>query len=318
MTTYRTTPQRAVEGDRPPISRAIAAVSPSRRIDARCLLITVAVVVAGWITAPVAAQSDAELRSENATLRTRVRDLEIELAAARERIEALRARIAELERAAPPAVIPEGTGVVPPPPEPTLTIDENDPMAAPLNLLRRLRSEHAEAEPAFGSYTTPRGRELYLRNLRRWVTNVNRRYRGPVEWLVTADSTNVVHTDRFVTLRLTAIDPGTGDALGDPFPATLTPTQFRRFESAIRRGRGSIDRLVLRGTLVPQVEVNPQRDRAGHFEFPRYIGTFCEFGLIVEGVSLLPADQSADESDEAGDDERNSDAADERARDGRR
>lgn len=245
-----------------------------------------------FVPTPTLAQSDAELRGENAALRSRVRDLEAELDAARKRIVALEAQIEALRQQAPPAVIPTGTGEVPPPQVPVLTIDENDPVGSPLNLLRTLKAEYAANSASFGSYTSPRDRSLYLRNLQRWIVGVSRRYRLPVEWLVTPNPLSLQVSDRAVTIELTALDPGSGDSLGDPFTVTLQPAQFRRLETQLRRG-ATPERLVLRGLLTPQPTVNPQREREGTFNLPRFIGTFCELRFTVEVQTLLPLRESS-------------------------
>jgi len=285
-----------------PVSR-LGRQAPSPKSAApRWLLAGLALLLAVTaIPTSAVAQSDVELREENAALRARVRELEAELAAAQARVDELNRRIRDLERTGPPALIPEGTGRLGSPPAPTVTVDESNPSSSPLALLKHIQKQHAEAESGFGSYTAPRERALYLRNLERWTTGMNRRLRTPIEWTVRLDPTRVVHTERAVALRVTAIDPGSGDALGDPFTATLTPTQFRRLEAALRHERGSVDRLLLRGTLVPQVQVNPDRIRAGSFDHPPFIGTFCEFGMMVEGVSLMPeGGDGASDSDGAG------------------
>ena len=82
------------------------------------------------------------MREENAALRARVRELEVELAAAQARVDELNRRIRDLERTGPPAVIPEGTGRLGEPPAPTVTIDESEPTSSPLALLKHIQGLH--------------------------------------------------------------------------------------------------------------------------------------------------------------------------------
>lgn len=275
------------------IGRSVRRTFPST--PARIVAVAIVLCLVGIVGTPAAiAQSDAQLREENSALRARVRELEVELAAAERRIALLNDRIRELEseKAPVPAVIPEGRGTLPEPPGPRVTIDESSPVASPLTFLRHAQREHAQAQSSFGSYTSPRERAMHMRNLERWVATFNRRHREPIEWVVTWNGRQTAVADRGVTLELTAIDPGSGDALGEPFSATLGTAAFRRLDTAIRRGRDG-ERLLLRGTLVPNIFVNPQRDRVGSFDSPPFVGTFCEFRIGVEANSLMPLDAAA-------------------------
>ena len=82
------------------------------------------------------------------------------------------------------------------------------------------------------------------------------------------------------------------DVGGEPF--------FIRLNSAVRRKlaqleqRGAIDVLVLKGVLVPQISLNPDRMEPGAFDNPRLIGPFAEFRFAVDASSLsrVPKERS--------------------------
>lgn len=248
------------------------------------------------VATPARAQSDRELRTENQRLQGRVRDLEQELAAARERIAELEAQVESLRE----ALRNRGGGrpaELPPLPAEEISIDESVPTASPRALRQALEASFEEAmkelEPgAPGSAE----RRAYVRALRSWMAGVSRTMKGPIEWHVRLiEGAASTHT---YAVQLQAVDPGTGVELGDPFWTQLSRLQARRLEQYFAL-TGEREALVLRGTLVPEPVLNPDRAEAGMFDTPPLIGPFVEFGYRVDTRTLLPVSEDEDE-DEGG------------------
>jgi len=237
---------------------------------------------------PLPRQSEAELRATNEALRTRLADLELEIKAAR-------ARLAELERQLADANARlaalggggagSGTGGVglPARVEPVGTIDESTASASPRALLRALQGEYASALGPVGGWGTPRERTIYFRALEKWILAANRAHRAPVVWTIRLLDVAAV-VDKRTELRVVALDPGSGVELGDPFIVVAQPSLARRLEAGGLLQPGTT--LELRGTLIPDVKLNVDRETIGAFDQPRFIGPFAEFGFTVDSQSL--------------------------------
>ena len=232
------------------------------------------------------AQSDADLRRENQRLRTQVNDQKRELDAARNRIAQLEIEVQKLRQLLNAA--PRTTGD--PPTEEKVTIDETVPHASPRALLKALQDGYLEAmldiDP--GDPATPTGsrqREAYLRELHRWARRMSRQMKAPIEWHIRIAGRGTYPLD-VPGLVVEAVDPKTHVVLGDPFPITLPRATVRRLRDLETRGQLGV--LVLRGVLIPQVMVNPDRHDQGLFDNPRFVGPFAEFEFLVEASSVTP------------------------------
>ncbi|MHC4218466.1 MAG: hypothetical protein ACYSU7_08420 [Planctomycetota bacterium] len=233
------------------------------------------------------AQSDADLRRENQRLRTEASDLQRELDAARNRIEQLEREVEKLRQLLAAAPSPSS------PPAPIakekVSIDESVPHASPRAMVRALKEGYLAAmldlDP--GQPNT-RAREAYLRELSRWARRVNREMKSPILWHVRITERVAAPLD-IPALEVRAVDPKTNAVLGDPFPVTLPRATVRRLRQL--EDRGQLDVLVLRGVLMPEVMVNPQRDERGLFDKPLFVGPFAEFRFVVEASSLNPPAQ---------------------------
>jgi hypothetical protein len=231
------------------------------------------------------AQSDADLRRENQRLRTQVNDHKRELDAARSRIAQLELEVDKLRQllnAAPPTTGEQPT-------EEKVTIDETVPHASPRALLKALQDGYLEAmldiDP--GDPATPAGsrqRAAYLRDLHRWARRMSREMKAPIEWhiRVAGRGTRL----EVPGLMVEAVDPKTHVVLGDPFPVTLHQDTVRRLRDLENRGQLGI--LVVKGVLIPQVLVNPNRHEQGLFNKPSFVGPFAEFEFRVEASSVTP------------------------------
>jgi hypothetical protein len=219
-------------------------------------------------TATGLAQSDSDLRRENQALRTQVKDLERELEAARARIASLEAQL----RAS-------GGTEMPPPPPVEVTIDETVASSSPRALRASLAASYATAMEPFTDATDDRSKRARARALEAWAARVNKEHKVPIVW-----HTRLVETWRG-GVRLQAIDPKTGVPLGDAFLARISRATVRRLETTLPRA-GKDTTLVLRGTLIPAVRINPDRASPGAFDKPPLIGPYAEFSFRVEARSL--------------------------------
>jgi hypothetical protein len=249
-----------------------------------CRSFTVGVLALLAAVGTASAQSDADLRRENQELRTRVRDLQMELEAARNRIEQLEREVEKLRQLL--AAAPQTTGTQPT--EEKVTIDESVPHASPRALLKALQERYLEAmldlDP--GGPSTPEGgrqRAAYLRNLQRWARRMNREMKAPIEWHVRVTG-RAAQPPELPGLDVEAVDPETHAVLGDPFPITLPRAMVHRLHELERRGELGV--LILKGVLMPQVMVNPDRYEQGLFDKPRFVGPFAEFEFLVEASTL--------------------------------
>jgi len=250
---------------------------PFRRL---ALFAIPAVLVA--VSAPgTAAQSDNELRRENQALQARVTELERELQAARDRIKQLETVIEEMRKSGgssttrPPSVQPEPEKV---------SIDESKQDASPRALLAAMQKDMQQdlAGIEIGAEGS-RERDNYMRALDRWVTGAAREFRIPVEWHVKILDRKDADRTRYL-VRMQAVDPVHNTKLGDPFDAIIP----------ISRAGGVDDvtsTYVIRGTVVPDIRINPQRAEQGTFDVPKLVGPYAEFFFGVEVNTIVKASE---------------------------
>ncbi len=249
----------------------------------------VAVLAVFTLTGASMAQSDRDLREENQRLQTRVNDMQRELDAAQASIAELQRQIRILAlRLGQVAGSSSSTGPSTPPER--VTIDESVPNASPRALFNAISESYREAtrDIEIGDYDDLAGnrqRATYLRAVDNWAKRVQREMRSSVVWHIRLMPLAEQGGDQ-PGLRVLAVDPETHVVLGEPF--------FIRLNSSVRRKlsqleqRGAIDLLVLKGILVPQISVNPDRVDPGTFDNPRLIGPFAEFRFTVDASSLVP------------------------------
>jgi hypothetical protein len=185
----------------------------------------------------------------------------------------------------------------PPPALEVVTVDESKPDASPRALLRAVQASYAEAtaDREMGEADDSRERMLYLRELDRWVSRVNREFKTPIEWHVEIVSP-AVQVGRGFVLRLQAVDPQTAVTLGDPFDALISRQLFARLRQQERRF-GLDETLVLKGVMVPRVQINADRLVEGAFDNPRFIGPFAEFNLTVTAQAIIPVPETEEEEE---------------------
>lgn len=245
-------------------------------------LLALALLATTIVVAPANAQSDADLRRQNQELTTKVKDLEAELDAARKQADTLQKRIAALEAQllARPA---GGGGKVIPPLEPEkLSIDETKPGSSPRNLFNMAVESYKQAV-ANMPMGTPGDREhvAYMRTIERWEPMCERELRMPIEWTV-----RLIEGRRDRVAVLQAVDPVTDARLGDPFEVQLSKTMATRIDDLA--GGGDPGVLVLKGTSIANISINPGRAMPGSFDNPRFVGPYAEFELSVDPSSITP------------------------------
>jgi hypothetical protein len=256
--------------------------------------LALAMLSAMFVALPARAQSESDLRRQNQELTSRVRDLEAELEAARKQHDALQKRIAALEAqlAAARTSGGAGSGVIAPLEEEPTTLDESKPGASPRAVFKALVESYAKAvgELPMGA-PNDRDRIAYLRRLEKWEPAAEREMRSIIEWHVRALEPRMVDGGRGRFVTFVAVDPVTDTRLGDPFDVALTRPLATRL--ADLESRGDLGVLVLKGTLVTNVRINPARQSRGSFDSPRFIGPFAEFEFTVEPASITPVKPAA-------------------------
>jgi hypothetical protein len=249
--------------------------------------ITAAIVAAVLILAgsAFAQESDSDLRRQNQQLSNEVSELQRRLDAAEGRNRDLEQRITQLEQLLSAARRGSTTTSTLPPLEPEeVTVDESIPNASPRALFKELIAnyENTMREIDIGD-NDDRVRRAYLKQLDSWRSRVNREYRSPIEWHVRAIDARVgPNRERIVTFI--AVDPKTDVQLGDAFDAVLSQSLVDRLANF--EIRGELGMLVMRGTLIPEVRINPFRIDRGTFDIPPFVGPFAEFFFRVDATSL--------------------------------
>ena len=255
----------------------LAALSP--------LTLALLLVAGGLLARPACAQSESDLRKQNQELTTKVKDLEAELAAARKQSEDLQKRVAALEAAL--AARSNAGGTKPPPPleEGAVSIDESKASASPRALSAAIEASYKQAvENLPMGKPGDKDRIVYMRALAKWEPAAEREYRMPITWYVRVDASPDARRD--MKLRLVAYDPVTGTQLGEPFDASLSRAVAARL--AELESRGELALLELKGTVIPEIRLNPERESRGAFDNPKFAGPFAEYGFIVEPSGVAP------------------------------
>ncbi len=283
---------------------------PPRHIASILIIVCIA---AGFIDTPATAQSEQELRQVIQRLRIQISNLQNELRSVQsenERLksenEQLKNQLTELLRTPPPSHT-SPTTTKPATGNGQVTVDESAADANPLALFSAIQNDYAETmKDMERGQEGDRQRIKFMRKLDQWQAGINRRYQSQINWYV-----HIVEiaqsTDRGVTVSMIAVDPITGDQLGDQFPALLVGNALLRRLAELET-KGELDILLLRGVLIPEVEINPDRETAGTFDSPKFIGPYAEFGFTVEVQSLIPAPEPDEETDKV--DESNNERAD--------
>jgi hypothetical protein len=227
-----------------------------------------------------AAQSEQEVQQENQRLRDEVARLEQELQSANERIDALTREIETLRAAGA-----SGGGATPPAEE-RISIDETQPNASPRALLNGVKAsyEEAVADLDIGDSNGSRERVAYVQAVERWSSSAEREFRSNVEWMVKVVEMREAGRNE-IALRLQAIDPQYGTELGEPFVAALPRSRAQSLQE-----HGADATYQIRGTLVPNVMVDPTMESAAPFRESAFVGPFAEVTFSVDINTMLQHD----------------------------
>lgn len=262
-----------------PTSRRMASLSP--------MTLAVALLGVALFSAPVRAQSESDLRKQNQELTTKVKDLEAELAAARKQSEDLQKRVTAMEAAL--AARPGAAGAKPIPPleEEKTTIDESKANASPRALRKAIEESYQKsvANLPMGK-VGDRERIAYMRALGKWEPTAEREYRMPIEWYVRVQPASMVDARRERMATFIAVDPVTGTRLGDEFDVALSRSMAGRL--AELEARNELAVLVMKGTVVPNIRINTERESRGAFDNPLFVGPFAEYEFTVEPSGIAP------------------------------
>ena len=233
------------------------------------------------VAAPQSAAQDTtdQLRRQNEQLEAKVADLESALVAAR-------ARIAELQNLLSAAQSSSSGGA-------TLPVDV--PIAAgdtsPSALEAALRDAFAEART---NANIPEGNNAdagaydpaYQRWLKKWITGTVRTFRKQVSWTVVLEGVQATTQTESVA-TIVAWDIKTNEAIGKPFPVTLSTRSVERVRRLMRLN-GATTPLTLAGVYTPRLILNPDRIDRGPFDNPPFIGPMVELRWSIDAKSLSP------------------------------
>lgn len=259
--------------------RRMASLSP--------VTLALALFGAACLSTPAWAQSESDLRKQNQELTTKVKDLEADLAAARKQSDDLQKRVAALEAALAARPGSNGAKPIPPLEEEKTTIDESKANASPRALRKAIEESYQKsvANLPMGK-AGDRDRIAYMRALAKWEPATEREYRMPVEWYVRVQPASMIDASRERMATFIAVDPVTGARLGDEFDVALSRSMAGRL--AELEARNELDVLVMKGTVVPNIRINTERESRGVFDNPLFIGPFAEYEFTVEPSGLAP------------------------------
>lgn len=230
------------------------------------------------------AQSPQELKAENERLKQRVDELERELEKARRNIELLSDEIKRLRSRGTPSR--ETTDKTDDSTEKTEKTKEkveiaDDPFASPRAYIHHLRESYKE-EFAGRDFDpdNPADKELRIVDLRGWISNQRREFRGPIDWIVrldTSDGPGV--TDREALFRF--VHEPTGQTLGEPFAVRMRRADLRRLAQA---DQDTVYRI--RALLSPTIRTNYDRARDTDPGEGLFLGPFAEMEMDFRVDSL--------------------------------
>ncbi|MGI9014570.1 MAG: FtsB family cell division protein [Phycisphaerales bacterium] len=239
------------------------------------------------------AQSDNELRQENAQLRARVAELQRELDAATQRLADLEAQIQAMRSGSNAQRNPvDGTQ---PAMEEKVSVDESKMDASPRALDKAVIKSYEDAVAGLpiGNAVTSRERQRYLSTVQRWTQRGNREFRINVTWNIEIIEVGN-KTDKGFAMWVVAVDPVYGTQLGERFPAFLPDNRKSVVET-----HGLDATYAVRGLILPQLTVNPARVEQGPFNTPILVGPFAEwaFGLDIQTAVLAEPAKPAEDPD---------------------
>lgn len=228
-----------------------------------------------------------QLRRENEALRQRVDQLEAQLDRSRQTIEVLTEQIEELngemrrlrtrlERSGGGEAMEEDTGEAAAEEPSFAEVDLEAPLASPESMIASLQATYAEALSG-RAFDTDGDLGRYVREVRRWARDQRRRVRGDAEWLI--EVTAVLNDDPGgVEVEYRVVDQETLLPYSERLFTLELPARVSRF--FLR----SADRplWLVRGMVRAEPRVELEREEAGFFDFPAFIGPFAEFGFELE------------------------------------
>jgi len=234
-----------------------------------------------------AGQSASDLRRENDQLRERIAALEAQVEALERRVEAMREQNQRLRDAL--SGDRDETGDSADEGEDDAAQGEQraeppaDPLASPSSLFNALKSSYENSRFAANPYDDARDRARYLRDVRAWVRQVEREFRGDAEWTIRVQSIEEGRgRESLVTAQV--VEPSSGLPYGE---AVVLP-MARRYASAITN-EPDVELWRISGIAAAEPAFNADRVEPGTFNTPRLIGPFAEFGFRFAVRSIEPA-----------------------------
>lgn len=228
---------------------------------------------------------------ELSEVRKEVREARDQVMALRDEMSALKSDISQIK-----AMLASMTRPSAPPPAPTITVP-SDPMASPDALLAGLRTRYAKAFAGVVADNDLARRER-LKEIDRWVRDINRELRGKVRWLVRVEgveptasqpsSPNPALREAAYVVSYTVLDATSRAAISEP---QTVPVPSHIGNKLKDHPAGTIAEV---GAFMTAATVfNDARVDTGIFGVPVMVGPYVEHGLNVEWTSVEPVRGSA-------------------------
>jgi hypothetical protein len=249
-------------------------------------MLFLALVTLSFATAcPALAQSPQELKAENERLKERVAELEEELEKAQRNIQLLSDEIKRLRTrgTSTPATTKEEK-------DETTTTEKtkqkieiaDDPFASPRAYVHHLRESYKEEFEDDEDFDpgNPSQKELRIVEIRSWISDQRRDFRGPIDWTVKLDNSE----GRGVTGReaiFRFVHEPTGQSLGESFAVRMRRADLRRLAQADPE---TVYRL--RALLSPTIRTAYDRPRDTDPGDGVFLGPFAELEMDFRIDSL--------------------------------
>lgn len=230
-------------------------------------------------------QSRINLQRENDQLRERVQQLEARIGQLERENASLKTEVERLRNAASPKApgapatpgapgnVPTTTDIVP--------LESQDALASVDALALALQSDYAKvfADRSFDQSDSERTK--YIQDVRKWTRDVERQFKGNVEWTIRLDKEHLPSSPE-QPIPFWVIDAQSGRLLHNK------PVKHGFASRIASRLLEDTDDVVwnIRGQLAAKPTTNAERFERGMLDYPLFIGPFAEFGYELDVRSV--------------------------------
>ncbi len=224
-------------------------------------------------------QDDAVISGEVEELRARVLELERSLLEAELLISQLKKQLGYVESENPKLV------------DDALVL-RDDPISSPDAALQFVQNSYTEMSSEL-SYNTEKEKKIYLRQLLKWKGQMEKVTRDRIVW-----ECDVIERGKMMgdeeTITIVIRDYETGERLSNQFSIQLHRRLKARFDSL------DLDKpIVLKGVFRTDLHISPDRETAGAFNVPEFVGAFVEYGYRIDIQAVYQRSEKPEKATES-------------------